>query len=201
MIDTINKSDFKIKLYINWSAVISAAIAGVGLNFLFNLLALALGIASFTIRASGKIEFSLWGFICFCLAALIAMFSTGWLAGRLSYPSLKKMWGCFIGFLAWSLLLILTIILITNMIQFVAFHANFTSSLVAIKITNDAPMLTEIFLNSKAPMSVAVEADKKVIVLNALITFIMFILGAGASCLGGYLGYSQALKNLESSQE
>ncbi|STX51297.1 Uncharacterised protein [Legionella busanensis] len=191
---TINKQP-KSNFYITWSAIFSAAIVGVGLNFLLNLFALALGIASFTIRSTGKIEFSLWGLICFCIAAIIAMFSTGWLAGRLSYPTLKRIWGCFIGFLAWALLLIMTIILITNMIQFAVFHANFTSSLVAIKITNDAPMLTEIFLRGKAPMSVALEVDKKVIILNALITFIMFGLGAGASCLGGYLGYGRAIAN------
>ncbi|STX28998.1 Uncharacterised protein [Legionella beliardensis] len=183
----------KNRTYITWSAIFSAAIAGVGLNFLLNLLALALGIASFTIRLSGKIEFSLWGLICFCIAAVIAMFSTGWLAGRLSYPTLNRFWGIFIGFLAWALLLIMTIILITNMIQFTIFHANFTSSLVAIKITNDAPMLTEIFLSGKAPLSVTLEEDKKVIVLNALITFIMFCVGALASCIGGYLGYGRAL--------
>lgn len=129
------------------------------------------------------------------------MFSTGWLAGRLSYPTLKRIWGCFIGFLAWAFLLIITIILITNMIQFAVFHANFTSSLVAIKITNDAPMLTEIFLEGKAPISVASEVDKKVIILNALITFIMFGLGAIASCLGGYLGYGRAFTNWQHVKE
>lgn len=194
MLETFNKTP-RNKSYITWSAIISGAIAGVGLNFLLNLLSLAIGISSFTIRSTGKIEFSLLGFVCFCITALIAMFSTGWLAGRLSYPTLKRIWGCFFGFLAWALLLIITIVIITNMIQFAVFHANFTSSLVAIKIANDAPMLTEIFLSGKAPMSVVLEADKKVFILNALITFLMFTFGACASCLGGYLGYSRAIAN------
>ncbi|KTC65829.1 Uncharacterised protein (plasmid) [Legionella adelaidensis] len=173
---------------VKWTALFSAAILGVGINFLFNLLALGLSFSSFIVTDQGNLSFSFLGFLSFCFVAIIAMFTTGWFAGRLT-PDMgqSKTWGFFYGFLAWSLLLIITIILITNMIQYTAFHANFTASLVAIKITNNAPMLTETF----ADVTHGLEPAKKVLTLNAFLTFILFATGAAASCIGGYLGFKK----------
>ncbi|OCH98150.1 hypothetical protein A8135_13415 [Legionella jamestowniensis] len=126
------------------------------------------------------------------------MFFTGWFAGRLSPPFLQgKLWGAFYGFLAWSLLLIITVILITNMIQFLAFHSNFTANLVSIKLTHSSPMLTETtaHLTKKSPLSFNIETTQKVLTLNAMLTFILFFLGALSSCIGGFLGYKSCLKN------
>ncbi|KTD16049.1 hypothetical protein EAW55_04590 [Legionella jordanis] len=185
------EANFKRERYISWSAILAAAIIGVGLNFLLNLLSLGLGISSFSISVQGETRFSLAGFFCFCLSAMISMFSTGWIAGRLSPCVLSQRWGAFYGFLAWCLLLIFTIILITNMIQYSAFHSNFTSNLVAIKLTNNAPMLTQTAadIQQNTPLSINIETNKKVLTLNALLTFILFALGACASVIGGILGY------------
>lgn len=181
--------------YVSWSAIFSGAIVGVGLNFLLNLLSLGIGAASFSIQKGGQTVFSLGGFLFFCLSALIAMSTTGWVAGRLTVSELSKWWGIFFGFLAWSMLLIFTIILITNMIQYSAFHSNFTSNLVAIKLVHDAPMLTETaaqHMNSY-PLSINIELKQKIIVLNAFLTFILFLIGAFSSCIGGFVGYKSRL--------
>ncbi|KTC99417.1 hypothetical protein [Legionella erythra] len=180
--------------YLSWSAIFAGAIAGVGLNFLLNLLSLGLGISSFSIDSEGNTFFSFAGFLCFCLAAVLAMFMTGWIAGKLSPVVVKaRAFGLLIGFIAWSMLLIMTIILITNMIQYAAFHSNFTSNLVAIKLTNDAPMLTETVadIKKKSPLHINIETRKKVLTLNALLTFVLFFIGALSSCAGGFLGYTR----------
>lgn len=182
----------KKNFFISWTAIFSGAVIGVGLNFLLNLLTLGLALSCFSIALSGKTEFSLVGFLCFCVSAMIAMFTTGWIAGKLTpRVLLHPAWGILYGFLAWSVLLIITIILITNMIQYTAFHSNFSSNLTAIKITNNAPMLTQTVADTitNSPLSINVELGKKVIILNALLTFILFFLGGLSSCLGGYLGY------------
>jgi hypothetical protein len=175
---------------VKWSAIFSGALVGVGLNFLLNLLALSLNLASFTLNAAGNLSFSLGGFLCFCIFAVIAMFTTGWIAGRLSPPLYSPRWGVFFGFLAWSILLIITIIIITNMIQYAAFHANFTANLVAIRISNNTPMMTETF----ADLTHGLEYGKKILTLNALLTFILFFVGSAASCWGGYLGLKRAFQ-------
>lgn len=177
--------------YVSWTAIFSAAVVGVGVNFLLNLFSLALGISSFSVKAIGQTLFSFIGFSGFLLSAMIAMFITGWLSGRLSPTVLPRRWGVVYGFLAWSVLLIITIILITNMIQYMAFHTNFTSNLVSIKLTNNSPMLTETaaHLMQNSPLSFNVETHQKVIVLNAWLTFILFFTGTIASCVGGFIGY------------
>jgi hypothetical protein len=185
----------KKNYYVSWTAIISGAFIGLGLNFLLNLFSLAIGLASFTVSSSGKTEFSLIGFMCFGLSSIISMFITGWVAGKLTPPILlNRLWGIFFGFLAWCLLLMITIILLTNMIQYAAFHANFTSNLIAIKITNDAPMFTETHAHAltNSPLSLNIETGKKIITLNAFLTFILFFIGGVSSCLGGYLGYKKS---------
>ncbi|TAL64470.1 MAG: hypothetical protein EPN84_03380 [Legionella sp.] len=181
--------------YLSWSALFAGAVAGVGLNFLLNLLALGLGLASFSIGILGETVFSWIGFFCFCLSAIVAMFATGWIAGKLTPHNLQsRYWGVLIGFLSWSILLMFTIILITNMIQYAAFHSNFTSNLVEIRLKSNAPMLTGTTAQmlNHAPLSFNIETHNKIISLNALLTFLLFLIGSIASALGGFLGYSKS---------
>ncbi|STY31237.1 Uncharacterised protein [Legionella wadsworthii] len=188
---------------ISWTALFSGALAGVGLNFLLNLLALTIGLCSFSITASGETNLSLWGFGWFILFSLISMFTTGWVAGALSPKILKrKLWGLLIGFLSWSILLIFIIVLLTNMIQYASFHSNFTSNLVEVKIRNDSPMLTETKAHriNNSPLTFNIETHKKIITLNAFLTFLLFFTGALSSSIGGLLGYQMTpkLKRVES---
>ncbi|WP_133140856.1 hypothetical protein [Legionella genomosp. 1] len=176
---------------LNWSALFAGAIGGVGLNFLLNLLALAIGLSSFSIAQDGSTRFSFAGYSLFCFSAFIAMFFTGWLAGKLSSGLLlKKTWGMVHGFLAWCLLLLFTVMLITNLIQYTAFHANFTSNLVGIKISANSPMVTETQSEHKGVSAIPdTEKAKKILRINSFQTFFLFLTGALASCLGGYLGF------------
>jgi hypothetical protein len=84
-----------------------------------------------------------------------------------------------------------------NMIQFAAFHSNFTSNLVAIKIQNSAPMLTETKAHSIkiSPLSLNIETKKKVITLNAFLTFLFFTMGAISSSIGGLIGHRMVRQN------
>lgn len=178
--------------YISWSALYAGAITGVGLNFLMNLLVLGLGIATFSVHTSGQTNFSGLGFSCFIISALIAMFCTGWVAGKLTPPLLEcRRWGLLYGFLSWSLLLIFTIILITNFIQYAAFHSNFTANLIEIRLKSNSPMLTSTTAHSlrSSPLSFNIETNSKIITLNALLTFFLFFIGALASSIGGFIGY------------
>lgn len=169
----------------------AAAIGGVGLNFLLNLLALAFGISSFSVEENTHTRFLISGYLLFCLSAFIAMFFTGWLGGKLSSGQLlPRAWGIIYGFLAWCLLLLFTIILITNMIQYTAFHANFTSNLTGIHISADSPMMTETVSEKEGKPAIPdSEKAQKIVRLNIYQTFFLFLIGALASCIGGYIGY------------
>lgn len=183
---------------ISWSAIFAGAIAGVGANFLFNLLALSLGIDSFSIDSPGETRFSYSGIAGFILFAVLAMFFTGFIAGILTPKFKNKIWGLLYGFLSWCVLLIFTIILITNFIQYTAFHTNFSSNLVAVKIQNNSPMLTETKAHAlkNTPLSFNIETHKKIITLNAYFTFFLFFVGALSSMFGGLTGYSFSRINI-----
>lgn len=183
-------------LSVSWSAIFSGVLAGFGINFLFNLFILALGISIFTLDINNATVLSYLGVFCYIILSIVTMFTTGWVAGRLTPPIFKKIWGALIGFIAWDLLLIVTIVILTNTLQFTAFHSTFTShpNLVAIRIANDSPFMTETIEHSpiQSPLGVNVEKTTKVISLNATATFLLFFLGAISSCSGGLLGYSQS---------
>lgn len=182
--------------YISWSAIFSGVFTGFGINFLFNLCILALGISLFALNAANVTVLSYFGVSCYVLLSIITMFVTGWVAGRLTPPIFNRLWGALIGFIAWSVLLFITIIILTNMIQFTAFHSTFTShpNMVAIRIANDSPFMTE--TKEKMPiqssLDVNVEKVTKTITLNATATFLLFFLGASSSCIGGLLGYRRS---------
>lgn len=168
----------------SWTAIFVGALTGLGLTFLFNLLSLAIGISLFTQQTNDTFAFSITGIIGFFLVAFISMFVTGWIAGKLTLlSSMRKVWGCLYGFTAWCLTFIMTVILLMNTLQFIQFHSNFTSkNLTTIKISNQLPTMTQ-SQGSNA------ETEKKIIGLNAYVTFIFFLVGASSSTLGGYVGF------------
>ena len=45
----------------------------------------------------------------------------------------------------------------------------------------------------QSPLDINIEKTTKIITLNAYVTFILFLLGALSSCLGGYIGYSKSI--------
>lgn len=181
---------------ISWPAIFSGVLAGFALNFLFNLVILALGISIFNLDAQGSSIFSYIGIICYLVSSFITMYIVGWVAGRLTPPLLKRWWGALIGFIAWSLLLIVTIVLLTNVIQFVSFHSTFTShpNMVAIRIANDSPFMTETkeLSPNQSPLGINIEKVQKTITLNATVTFALFLIGALSSCVGGWVGYGRS---------
>lgn len=183
---------------ISWSAIFSGVLAGFGINFLFNLCMLAFGIAMFSLNAQNSTVISIFGVVSYLILSIVTMFITGWVAGRLTPAIFYKWWGALIGFIAWSLLLITTIVILTNMIQFTAFHSTFTShpNLVAIRIANDLPFMTETKESSAtaSPLNINLEKTTKVITLNATATFVLFLIGAISSCTGGFIGYIRSIR-------
>lgn len=185
---------------LSWQAIIAGGVAGVGANFLLNLLSFSIGVTVFTTTTQDILSFSIPCFSLFFISAVMAMFFTGWVAGFLSNTQKPRNWGMLYGFLAWCVSLIITILIITNAIQFATFHSNFTSrpNQVAIRITSQFPMQLEqpTIKNSKPAAAMNAELATKIISLNGFVTFILFLIGAISSCLGGYLGFGNFDHNL-----
>lgn len=89
---------------ISWRAIIAGTVAGLAIHLLLTMLGLGLGIGSLEpiTDENPAAKLGLGAGIAWCVSALIALFSGGWVAGRFA-PSDYKLSGPLHGFLVWSL--------------------------------------------------------------------------------------------------
>lgn len=167
-----------------WPAVFVAAIIGTGLNFLFSLLGLAFGVSAFSTSADGMLAFSTGGFVALAILSIIAMFFVGWIAGYIARPfCFKRYYGELYGLTAWSLTLILTILLagsvgtyLTNSTYIVNRHSTpITFSVTTVKTEHKAT--PTVVTNT--------QADADALAMTLFATFSLFFLSALSSCFGG----------------
>src|SRR4051812_44857616 len=89
---------------LSWRAIIAGTVAGLAIHLLLTMLGLGLGIGSLEPLTDQNpvAKLGLGAGIAWCVSALIALFSGGWVAGRFA-PSDYKLSGTLHGFLVWSL--------------------------------------------------------------------------------------------------
>lgn len=176
---------------ISWSAIVVGALVGVGLTFLLSLFGVSIGLSLVTISNTGMISLAIGGFIGLLISTFIAMFVAGTAAGYLGRSHcVKRNLGVVYGFTAWCLAFILSVLLASHVMHYVSNYANF--------ITNQATVSTT--QNSNMPaVTTGQQSDNTVVVLNtqkatntlgyvSFLIFILFAVGALASCFGGYFG-------------
>lgn len=182
--------------WISWSAILVGALVGVGLSFLLNLFSIAIGLSVFTTNKEGMITLALGGLIGLLIGGIAAMFVAGFTAGYLGRPyCYKRNLGVIYGFTTWCLVLILTVGLTSHLGHYVTAYSNFVSHPTIIKITADqaAPTVStsNASTDSNQPeVTVNVEKATNTMGMGAFIIFVLFFIGALASCFGGHFGMS-----------
>lgn len=182
---------------ISWSAIFGGAFVGVGLGFLLNLFGIAIGLSAFNNTPSGVATLAIGGFIGLLIGTIASMFFSGWVAGYLARAVCpRRHIGALYGFLAWCLALVLTIVLTAHVNHFISDHYHYLSkpNAAVISVTTDdagALATTQIKVNDgRNVVATQAAADTEKAANNlgiaALLTFILFFVGALASCLGGY---------------
>lgn len=196
---------------IPWTAIIAGAFVGLGISFLLYVFGLAIGLSSFTATPTGVNTLAIGGFIGSAIGAIVSMFVGGWIAGYLARRSygfrgydstsitdhdIKKCghMGALYGFITWSLMLVVTILLATHVTSYVASTyntaANPTLPIVTTTTHTDTPTVGEHRMTTTDPNKMTTHDEKAVnTVGNTLFgLFVLFFLGAFSSCLGGYMG-------------
>lgn len=164
-----------------WPAIIVAAIIGVGLSFLFTLLSLAFGFTAISYNPNGMGAFSVAGFCGLVLISIISMFGVGWLAGYLGRDyCTKKYYGELYGLTAWSLTLILTILLSGSVSKFIAN----TSYLVNKNATPISFTVTQVIPENHI-INTTHEKNSDILATTTFSLFFIFLIGAISSCFGG----------------
>jgi hypothetical protein len=165
-----------------WSAVIVAALIGVGLSFLFTLLCLAFGFTAFSMTAA-ETAFSIGGFIALSLAAIVSMFSVGWVAGYMAKPfCTNKCFSSLYGLTAWCLTLVLSILVASSMEKMIdntAYLVNKNATPITFVVANKIADKIPAMKKQADPVKTA-----EILAMTHFVTFFIFFIGALVSSFG-----------------
>lgn len=174
---------FRVKR-ISWSAVVVGALVGLGISFLLNMFSMTIGLSMIKTTPEGVSTLAAGGFLGMLIGIFAAMFTSGFVAGYLGKPYCSNMkMGALYGFTAWSIGLILMVMLYTPVAHFLVSYLNFTAHPTAI--------MSVIQPESPVTVPVTVTTAPKVITdlsIGTFMVFVLFFVGALSACLGGHCG-------------
>lgn len=184
---------------LSWTAVIVGALVGVGLTFLLFLFSAAIGLSAFAVDSTtGAVTLVVGGFIGVVIAILVSMFVAGWVAGYLGRPyTMGCNLGVLYGFTAWCLALLITASFAGPIGRYVASYTYFVSTSNAMVFEMRPPVVIENVTPVKATATTPAANQKATtsLAMGAFIVFVLFFLGALASCFGGSCGMSCCKKD------
>lgn len=198
----IQENDLPKKKFISWSAIWIGALVGIGLGFLLQLFGSAIGLSVFTTH-NGALTVAVGGVIGFLIAMVASMFAAGYAAGYLGRAfSQERSVGLLYGFSTWTLALILSAVLMGYVGKYVGMYAQ-TMAQNGVVVTVADNSVVQHFSSSDNQQTEAtnhhhpspqVNLSAKDLTWMALITFIMFFIGAAASCAGSLYGMRGRVK-------
>lgn len=175
---------------VSWSAVLIGAFVGIGLSFLLNLFDMAIGLSIVTTTKDGVITLAVGGFIGLVIGAVISMYVAGFTAGYLGQSHcVKRNLGVLYGFTTWCLALVLTVLLASHMVNYVSSYSNFITSPTTVVVSNDsATDVTTIKRGNSSQATLNSQEVTNSLGMSTFLIFVLFFLGAVASCFGGHYG-------------
>lgn len=191
---------------ISWSAIITGAFVAIGLGFLMNLFGIAIGLSAFKTSPEGVKTLAIGGYFGLLIGTVVIMFAAGWVSGYLGRGNcLNRDMGALYGFTTWSLTLIMTVLLASQLSQFTISNSSldYPSRYAQYNISgtrnSEAPIATQsTHSDTHAPTNTTIVVNEEkaahLLGLSLLLTFALFIAGALASCFGGYFGLGRCKK-------
>lgn len=182
---------------VSWTAIFIGALVAVGLSFLLDVFGVAIGLSAFTTNKEGMVTLAVGGYIGMVLSVIIAMFVAGWTTGYLgrSHCSNRNL-GALYGFAMWCVAFIVTVLLVTQVNQFVSItHYSLYGTNVASVNLGLPQVAAPLYANKHADDStysthVTPSTEKTTNQLGQalLLLFVLFFIGALSSCIGAYAG-------------
>jgi uncharacterized membrane-anchored protein YitT (DUF2179 family) len=189
---------------VSWSAIFVGAFVGIGLGFLLNLFGFSIGLSLLTTTQAGMLTLAVGGFVGLLINVIVSMFLAGTTAGYLARPyCAKRNLGVVYGFTTWCVGFLLSVLFASHIMHFVAnytmmaTHQTVANQAVVTVTDNQAmPAVTAAVKDSNTSM-VIVNAQKATNTVGyvSFLVFVLFIVGALASCLGGCYGMRRLCKN------
>jgi hypothetical protein len=167
--------------HITWTAIIIGTLVALGIGFLFSLFNVGIGLYSFTMDPQMLGNIAIVGYIWLIISGIITLFIAGWVAGRIgSFSHLKRKFGILFGFSTWTLALIVTLAMTSHINSLVPSRVHIVSP----------PAATSGMIQTVSGPNITVNTEKVTNTIGkiTLATFVLFLLSAIASCVGGYVG-------------
>ena len=182
---------------IAWSAIFSGALIGVGLGFLLHLFSAAIGLSAYSSSPDGAKVIAIGGILGLLVGVIASMGVAGFVAGYLGrYHYNHCNGGVIYGFLTWSMALLLSAIFVIPLTYYIAASNRdlAPSSVIAnpvMQVTDDNATttdLTSLNQNNEQRAKQPTPTEKNAMAWSAWIIFILFFIGALASCIGACYG-------------
>lgn len=178
----------------SWTAIFVGALIGIGLTFLLNVFGFALGLSAFTVGADGVIVLAIGGFLGMLVGVIASMLAAGYAAGYLGRTHCpKRNLGMLYGFTTWSVALLLTSVVATQMSAYMMSYSHSISHSVFVVSDDKASHPFTMAVKDKS----SAENNQKVMKVTmtpaalagwAFSVFILFFVSALASCFGACWG-------------
>jgi len=191
---------------VSWSAVIAGGLIGTGISFIFNLFVLSIGLTAFTNTTAGGNSIAIGGVIGLIIIAIFSMGTAGWVAGYLGRPkSLHRDIGVIHGFTAWCVAFVLMVSLSGHVGHFIHYNisalqnpsytvSNVDRNVMNTNITNADATNSQASLNNQDVVNNHDAA--KALAMSSFLVFVIFFIGALASCFGGHWGSRSCEKDI-----
>lgn len=170
-----------------WSAIFGGALVGVGLGFLLHLYSIAISLSAFSSSDHGASVIAIGGLLGMLLGVIASMGAAGFVSGflgRFHYYSLHG--GIIYGFITWSLIIFLSVIMTAPMGKFISAYGNSLShSTVVYSPGVDVTNASSIDNNST---SIKAQVSATELAWGGWIVFGLFFVGAISSCVGASYG-------------
>lgn len=186
---------------LSWSAVVSGALVALGLGFLLQLFGLAIGLSAYHTNASGT-TLAIGSLLGLMLGVIVSMGIAGLVAGCLGrYCCYHSSEAVTYGFLAWSLALLLSALLMLPLTKYASNYKEtlFPRVVVTEGLANNLEVTQKTLTTSKTQSTVASQPEVKVtpttLTGGSWTLFILFFLGAISSCAGAFCGMNCVKKH------
>lgn len=180
---------------ISWSAIFVGAFIAVGLSFLLNLFGIALGLSAFAVGKDGSIVLAVGGLLGIIIGVIASMITAGYAAGylgRLYCP--QRNLGIIYGFTTWTVALLLSAVVAAHVGAYISSYSKTISNSVFVVHENKTNATQRVAEETAAartnePKNQVTTYAKSASCL-AFSVFVLFFIGAFASCLGSCWGMS-----------
>lgn len=165
---------------VSWSAIIAGALVAFSLSALFNLLNAGLGLVTFPESFHSLATLTIAGYIWLIICGIVAMFLAGYVAGKIyRHYALATCGGGLHGFLAWSLALLLSVIIASHFVS-----ASAQSAAVANQNTRTDMAVR---IGDRGLAEQRAEQAAEALGGATLGIFFIFLIGAVAATAGGHI--------------